>query len=116
MSISRRDILKSLTMTAVTGSVLRVIPLKAAEYAHHMVKTEKAAQSGAYTPKFFSPQAYKTLQSLCQTIIPPDENAKGAIEAGRAGIHRPAHQRESGLSGLARRRLDVAGQHLHRSL
>ena len=76
MSISRRDILKSLTMTAVTGSVLRVIPLKAAEYAHHMVKTEKAAQSGAYTPKFFSPSAYKTLQSLCQTIIPPDENAK----------------------------------------
>ena len=82
MSISRRDILKSLTITAVTGSVLRVIPLQAAEYAHHMVKAEKAAAENVYTPKFFSPHAYKTLQSLCQTIIPSDDDAKGAIEAG----------------------------------
>jgi len=83
MAISRRDILKSLTATAVTGSVLRVIPLEAAEYAHKMVRTEKAAaQSNAYTPKFFSARAYKTLQSLCQTIIPSDDETKGAIEAG----------------------------------
>jgi hypothetical protein len=83
MSISRRDILKSLGMTAVTGSVLRVIPLEAAEYAHHMVKAEKAAaEANVYTPKFFAPHAYKTLQSLCQTIIPSDEEAKGAMEAG----------------------------------
>ncbi|HKU26813.1 MAG TPA: gluconate 2-dehydrogenase subunit 3 family protein [Candidatus Sulfotelmatobacter sp.] len=83
MSISRRDILKSLGMTVITGSVLRVIPLEAAEYAHHMVKAEKAAaESNVYTPKFFSPHAYKTLQSLCQTIIPSDDEAKGAIEAG----------------------------------
>jgi gluconate 2-dehydrogenase gamma chain len=83
MAISRRDILKSLTMTAVAGSVLRVIPLEAAEYAHHMVKTEKAAaQNNVYTPKFFSAHSYKTLQSLCQTIIPSDNDAKGAIEAG----------------------------------
>src|SRR3974390_86074 len=83
MSISRRDILKSLTVTAVTGSVLRVIPLEAAEYAHRMVKAEKAAvDTQVYTPKFFSAHDYKTLQSLCQTIIPSDEHAKGAIEAG----------------------------------
>jgi gluconate 2-dehydrogenase subunit 3-like protein len=83
MAISRRDILKSLTVTAVAGSVLRVIPLEAAEYAHRMVKAEKAAaENSAYTPKFFSAHAYKTLQSLCQTIIPSDEEAKGAIEAG----------------------------------
>lgn len=81
MAISRRDILKSLTMTAVGGSVLRVIPLEAAEYAHRMVKAEKA-ESHAYTPKFFAAHAYKTLQSLCQTIIPSDTEAKGAIEAG----------------------------------
>ena len=42
MSISRRDILKSLGITAVAGSVLRVIPLEAAEYAHRMVRAEKA--------------------------------------------------------------------------
>jgi hypothetical protein len=83
MPISRRDILKSLTMTAVSGSVLRVIPLQAAEYAHRMVNAEKAAaKTGAYTPKFFSAHDYKTLQALCQTIIPPDGETGGAIEAG----------------------------------
>jgi hypothetical protein len=83
MAISRRDILKSLTMTAVSGSVLRVIPLEAAEYAHRMVKAEKvAADTHSYSPKFFSAHAYKTLQSLCNTIIPADDEAKGAIEAG----------------------------------
>ena len=83
MSISRRDILKSLTITAVTGSVLRVIPLEAAEYAHRMVRAARAAAADqAYAPKFFSAHTYKTLQALCQTIIPSDDDAKGAIEAG----------------------------------
>jgi len=83
MSISRRDILKTLTLTAVGGSVLRVIPLEAAEYAHRMVRAARAAAADqAYAPKFFSAHAYKTLQALCQTIIPSDEDAKGAIEAG----------------------------------
>jgi gluconate 2-dehydrogenase gamma chain len=83
MPISRRDILKSLTVTAVTGSVLRVIPLQAAEYAHRMVNAEKAAaENHVYAPKFFSAHDYKMLQTLCQTIIPSDADAKGAIEAG----------------------------------
>ena len=83
MSISRRDILKSLSMTAVAGSVLRVIPLEAAEFAHRMVRAEKAAADNhEYVPKFFPAHAYKTLSSLCNTIIPPDDEAKGAVEAG----------------------------------
>lgn len=83
MPISRRDILRSLSLSAVAGSVLRVIPLEAAEYAHHMVRAAKAAADDqVYAPKFFSPHFYKTLQSLCQTIIPADEQAKGAVEAG----------------------------------
>jgi len=83
MSISRRDILKSLTLTALSGSVLRVIPLEAAEYAHRMVKAEKAAADNqAYTPKYFQAHDYKTLQSLCQAIVPSDADSKGAIEAG----------------------------------
>jgi len=83
MTISRRDILKSITMTAVGGSVLRMIPLAAAEHAHRMIKAEKAAaDTHAYSPKFFPAHAYKTLQSLCNTIIPPDEESKGAVEAG----------------------------------
>jgi gluconate 2-dehydrogenase gamma chain len=82
-SISRRDILKSLTMGAMAGSVLSVIPAQAAEYAHRMVAAEKAAApAGSYTPKFFPAHQYKTLQALCQTIIPADADSGGAIEAG----------------------------------
>ena len=82
-SVSRRDILKSLTMGAMAGSVLRVIPAQAAEYAHHLVDAEKAATPGGrYTPKFFRPQQYKTLQALCQAIIPPEGDTGGAVEAG----------------------------------
>lgn len=82
-SISRRNILKSLTLGVVASSVLRVIPLEAAEYAHRMVAEEKAAApAGLYTPKFFSPNQYMTVQALCQTIIPPDADSGGAMEAG----------------------------------
>jgi hypothetical protein len=82
-SISRRDILKSLAYGAAATSVLRVIPAQAAEYAHRMVAAEKAAAPAkAYAPKFFSAHDYKTLQTLCQTIIPADADSGGAIEAG----------------------------------
>ena len=81
-SISRRDILKSLALGAAAGSVWRVIPLQAAEYAHNMVLAEKASASGAYKPKFFSAGQYKILQTLCNAIIPPDADSGGAVEAG----------------------------------
>ena len=82
-SLSRRDVLKSLTMGVMAGSVLRVIPAEAAGYAHSMVQAEKAANpAGAYKPKFFSAHEYKTLQALCQAIVPPDGQTGGAIEAG----------------------------------
>ena len=81
--VSRRDVLKSLAMSAAATSVLRVIPAQAAEYAHHMIAAEKAATPGkSYAPKFFSAHDYKTLQALCQTIIPADADSGGAIEAG----------------------------------
>ncbi len=83
MSVSRRDVLKSLSMGAAASSVLRVIPLQAAEYAHHMISAEKAEnQAGVYTPKYFPPDQYKTLQALCDTIFPADADSGGAIEAG----------------------------------
>jgi len=81
-SISRREILKSLGVGAFAGSVLRIIPADAAEHAHRMVMEEKKRASGAYAPKFFSAQQYKTLQALCQAIIPADAEAGGAVEAG----------------------------------
>jgi gluconate 2-dehydrogenase gamma chain len=82
--ISRRDILRSIALGSAAGSVLRVIPLEAAEYAHHMIAAEKsaAAPAKAYTPKFFPAHQYKTLEALCQAIIPADQDSGGAIEAG----------------------------------
>src|SRR5712692_409586 len=81
--ISRRDILRTLAVGAVGGSVLQVIPAEAAEYAHQMVHKEKAAApAGAYTPKYFSAAQYAALLFLCDTIIPKDEKSGGAVEAG----------------------------------
>ena len=82
-SISRRDILRTLAVAVPGGSVLNLIPLQAAQHAHKLVKQEKAKAPGAqYTPKFFTGQEYKTLQSLCHAIIPADEQCGGALEAG----------------------------------
>ena len=80
--VSRRSILKSLTMGAAATSVLRVIPLQAAEHAHRMIMAEKKAAAGTYTPKYFDAHGYKTLQTLCETIFPADSDSGGAVEAG----------------------------------
>ena len=78
--VSRRDVLKSLTIGVAAGSVLSVIPAEAAEHAHRMVAAEKSS-TGKYAPKFFSTHQHKTLQALCQAIIPPEGEIGGAIEA-----------------------------------
>jgi gluconate 2-dehydrogenase gamma chain len=82
-SVTRRDILKTLAVGAVSGSVLQVIPTKAAEYAHQVVHNEKSSSSaGKYVPKFFPPHQYEMLTTLCDTIIPKDEKSGSAVEAG----------------------------------
>ena len=82
-SISRRDILRTLAVTAAGGSVLQVIPAEAAAYVHQMVHKEKAAApAGTYTPKYFSASQYAVLTFLCDAIIPKDEKSGGAVEAG----------------------------------
>jgi len=81
--VSRRDVLRTLAAGAVSGTVLQVIPAKAAEYADQMVHREKAAATaGKYTAKFFDAHQYQTLNSLCDSILPKDEKSGGAIEAG----------------------------------
>jgi gluconate 2-dehydrogenase gamma chain len=83
MSISRRDLIKSLSLTAAAGSMLGVVTLTAAETARRMVRVHKAvSSSGEYVPKFFPEHQYKTLRALCQAIIPSDQESGGAIEAG----------------------------------
>src|SRR5437879_13307906 len=82
-SVTRRDILKTLAMGAVGGSVLQVIPAKAAEFVHQAVRKEKAASAaGKYTPKYFSAHQYEMVNWLCDAIIPKDEHSGGAVEAG----------------------------------
>jgi len=81
--ISRRDVLRNLTMGAAGGSALRVIPAQAAAIAHEMIWAEKSSSpTGKYTPKYFSAYQYSMLRSLCDAIIPKDEVSGGALEAG----------------------------------
>jgi gluconate 2-dehydrogenase gamma chain len=79
--ISRRDILRTLAVGAVGGSVLQVIPAAAAEYVHQVVRGEKAG-AGKYAPKYFSAGPYATLTALCDAILPKDRRSGGALEAG----------------------------------
>jgi hypothetical protein len=69
-------------VSVAVGSVLRVIPVQAAEHAHHAIEAEKDSAAGAYTPKFFDAHGYKTLQGLADAIIPPDADSGGAVEGG----------------------------------
>jgi gluconate 2-dehydrogenase gamma chain len=80
-SVSRRDILRTLAVGAVGGSVLQVIPAEAAEYVHQVVRGEKAG-AGKYVPKYFPARQYATLTALCDAILPKDERSGGAVEAG----------------------------------
>jgi hypothetical protein len=81
--VTRRNVLKTLSMGAVAGSVLHVIPVEAAEYAHSMIEAERAnAKGGGYAPKYFKKHQYATLKALCETILPADADSGGAIEAG----------------------------------
>jgi gluconate 2-dehydrogenase gamma chain len=80
-SILRRDVLRSLGIGLAAGSVARVIPLQAAEYAHKVIREEKTPK-GSYHPKFFAPHQYKTLLALCAAIIPSGTQSGGALESG----------------------------------
>ena len=80
--ISRREVLRNLAVGAAGGSVLQVIPAKAAELAQEMIQKEKAiSPAGKYAAKFFSTHQYQTLTLLCDLIIPEDEVSAGAVAA-----------------------------------
>ena len=81
--ISRRDILRNMTVGAAGGSVLQMIPAQAAELAHELIQKERASSpAGKYKPKYFSPHQYQMLLVLCDTILPKDAASGGAVEAG----------------------------------
>jgi hypothetical protein len=81
-SILRRDVLRSLGIGLAAGSVARVIPLQAAEYAHKVIREEKTPK-GSYQPKFFTAHQYKTLQGLCAAIIPPARSQEALSKQAR---------------------------------
>ena len=82
-SMSRRDVIKSLGAGVAAGSMTRVVSAQAAERAHALRYAEKAsASAGDYQPKFFPTHQYKTLQALCDAIIPAHNQSGGAVEAG----------------------------------
>ena len=88
MSVSRRDVLKSLSMGAAATSVLRVIPLQAAEYAHHMIDTEKAtSKTGVYTPKYFPPQQYKTSAIAVRVDLSCGRGLRGCRGGRCSGVY-----------------------------
>jgi gluconate 2-dehydrogenase gamma chain len=81
--ISRRDVLRNLAVGAAGGSVLGMIPAKAAEMAHELIQQEKAySPGGKYAPKYFSAHQFQTLLVLCDSILPKDEISGGAVAAG----------------------------------
>lgn len=83
MSLSRRELLKTLGATAVASATFRGVSMEAAQQAHEKLHAQKtAAPSGTYIPKFFSPHQYKTLRALYNAIIPPSPESGGALEAG----------------------------------
>ncbi len=81
--MTRREALRNLTLGASAGAAATVIPANASHQGHKAIRREEAADpSRTYTPNFFSVHQYKTLQALCQAVLPPDERSGGAIEAG----------------------------------
>src|ERR1700675_498125 len=81
--ISRRDILRTLAVGAVGGSVLQMIPAEAAEYVHQIAHKERGGTpAGAYTPKYFASSQYAMLIFLCDAGIPKDDKCGGAVDAG----------------------------------
>ena len=81
--VTRRAVLRSLSMGAVAGSVLRSIPLEAAEYAHSIIEAEKKdAGAGAYTPNFSTRILTRQCKRSARQFFLADADSGGAIEAG----------------------------------
>lgn len=80
--IARRQALKTLGEGLFASSVLRVIPLAAAQHVHDLIAQEKTSTGAAsYQPRFFKGHEWATLRRLCELVIPPDEKSGGALEA-----------------------------------
>ncbi len=77
---SRRSALRfiALAVTAAAGSPLK---LEAARHVHLLAKEEQK-ESGTYKPKLFNDREYRTIQRLCELIVPADNVSGSAKDAG----------------------------------
>lgn len=77
--LSRRDVLRSIAVTATLGGLSPA----AAQHVHTLAAEDKRSSStGAYSPKAFSEHEYRTIQRLCDLIVPVEGNTPGALAAG----------------------------------
>jgi len=112
--ISRRDILRTLAVGSRGRVGAAVIPAEAAEYVHRCAQGESCGPGREVRTQIFSAPQYATLL-FCATPSSPRMKSPVAPSKRRAGIHRSAHQRESGISIEARRRTLLARRRLHGS-
>jgi hypothetical protein len=76
---TRRDALRALATAIVTaGTFDRLL----AEQVHQMASQSAVASGGAYMPTALSPHEYRTVERLADLIIPVENGAPGALEAG----------------------------------
>lgn len=76
--VSRRELFRIGAITLTTFGV-NVVTAEGAEHVHHAVAAAKKAAQGAYQPKLFTASEYKTLERLCDLIIPADGHSPGAL-------------------------------------
>ncbi len=79
--LTRRDVLRQLAMSIVAAGVVDRL---AAQDVHHMAAQAVAASGGTYAPVALSAHQYATLERLTGLIIPVENGAPGAVEAGVA--------------------------------
>jgi gluconate 2-dehydrogenase gamma chain len=79
--ITRRDVVRRLGLALMaTGALDRL----AAQELHHLAAAAQASTGGAYMPRSFTAQEYKTLERLTDLIIPVENGKPGALAAGAA--------------------------------
>jgi len=76
--VSRRDLIRigAITLTALGAGV---VSADGAEHVHHVVTAAKKSTQGPYQPKLLTASEYKTLERLCDLIIPADDHSAGAL-------------------------------------
>jgi gluconate 2-dehydrogenase gamma chain len=79
--ITRREVLRQLALAIAAAGV---VDRAAAQEVHQMAGQTMAATGGAYTPTALSAHEYATLERLTDLIIPVENGAPGAVQAGVA--------------------------------